>query len=129
MLVCVAHSLPLQMACLCTHSHLGDFRDFGEYTSMQGEDYHIHQALVPFSNREITDKDMEPFKKESPLWAEKFPHIHTQEHLIKMGMLEAARKLVLGFDVSRDYSLLADNGDRGGSVLPCLLVQNISWTK
>ena len=90
---------------------------------MQGEDYHIHQAPVPFSNQEITDEDMEKFKKESPLWAEKFPHIHTQEHLIKMGTLEAARNLVLGLDASRDYYYILFRGremlvNKGTSTFP-----------
>ena len=90
---------------------------------MQGEDYHIHQAPVPFSNQEITDEDMEKFKKESPLWAEKFPHIHTQEHLIKMGTLEAARSLVLGLDASRDYYYILFRGremlvNKGTSTFP-----------
>ena len=77
---------------------------------MQGKDYHVHQAPVPFSKREITAKEMEDFKKASPLWAEQFPHIHTEEHLIKMGTLEAARNLVLGLDDSRDYYYILFRG-------------------
>ena len=94
MLFCDAHNLPLQMAC---------FRDFGEYTSMQGKDYHIHQGPVPFSNREITNKDMELFKKESPLWAEKsltFTHRNLQTTVTEVAQCSR-----------------------------CLLVQLISWTK
>ena len=58
---------------------------------------------MPFSKREITDKDMEEFKKE-------FPHVYTEEHLIKMGTLEAARNLVLGLDDSRDYYYILFSG-------------------
>ena len=64
---------------------------------MQGEDYHTHQAPIPFTGKlEVTGKDLEKFKAKSPLWALEFLHIHTEEHLTKTGTLEAARNLVVG---------------------------------
>ena len=79
--------------------------------ALQGEDYHTHQAPIPFTGKlQVTDEDLKKFRNESPLWAQKFPHIYTEEHLTKTGTLEAARNLVVGRDCSREYYYILFRG-------------------